>query len=106
MSDQDADLPPCQSCGERVPTVFVSFTLIRVMIWSRTEEYFDRLACRVCLDLAFERMTREMLVYGWWGPTSVFLTPVYTVKNFIEYRKARRKFNRIYADPSAKIRPA
>lgn len=57
--------------------------------------------CRDCGMASYRRMTADTLWQGWWGPLSVFITPVTLLLNL----GARSAFRRL-APPAGGFRPA
>ncbi|MEO8430078.1 MAG: hypothetical protein ABI592_01120 [Acidobacteriota bacterium] len=45
--------------------------------------------CAACLETGYRWCQRSNLIYGWWGPRSFVLTPIYTFQNWREYRRAK-----------------
>jgi hypothetical protein len=79
----------CQVCGSDAPTEPVSLNRNIGLLLFRLHESTQGNLCRRCIEEIFQRYTLVNLTLGWWGVVSIFLTPVFLISNWLEYRRGR-----------------
>src|SRR5215471_12976934 len=72
----------CRFCGS-VPAAAVTYRAHRGMILIMQFRRIDGPFCRDCGLAMFRRMTQDTLLQGWWGPLSMFITPVVLLINLL-----------------------
>jgi hypothetical protein len=106
MPEDGQELPPCLVCGRHVPTFFAYFVETRGMLAYREERTYSGRFCPPCLRGAFKMVMTTLLLRGWWGVFSLFLTPMYLVFNSVEYFKVRRRIRQAYEGAPPEVGPA
>jgi hypothetical protein len=75
----------CQKCGCEAPTRHVSFHqnigLLVMRLYNGTEGNL----CKPCIHKTFWTYTAVNLTVGWLGVISLFLAPVFTIMNTVQY---------------------
>jgi hypothetical protein len=79
----------CQICGNNRRIMYVTFYRNVGMLFMRRTYTVQGDMCLFCVRVSFWDFTRQNFVQGWWGPTSLWINPMYLVENLVSYLVAR-----------------
>lgn len=103
-SADERPTPPCEVCGSG-PTQSFSFSENRGYLFRREVRHLGGWLCRDCALTAGRDIQSSLLVRGWWGLISFFVTPFYALNNAFALQSAG-KMRAPEAGPTSKCPPA
>src|ERR1051325_10434090 len=75
----------CECCGIEAPVRHVEFRQNIGAFFVRFGKSVRGNLCKPCVHSHFWTMTLTNLTLGWWGLISVFLAPIFSIMNIVEY---------------------
>jgi hypothetical protein len=75
----------CQGCGDVAPIRKVRFRRNVGMVFMRQTVEIEGSFCRRCIENKFWEFTGKLLLFGWWGILSFFITWYYLIANLFTY---------------------
>jgi hypothetical protein len=78
----------CESCGIEAPVKYVEFRQIIGAVFVQFIKQIKGNLCKPCIHSHFWTTTLTNLTLGWWGLISLFLAPVFSIMNIVEYLSA------------------
>lgn len=81
----------CQWCGSRRPTQYVAFYRNVGKLLRRRKHQIHGDLCKACIHKHYWEFTGKNMLFGPWGAVSLFVTPLYLIRNTGEYVAALYK---------------